>query len=215
MASKSEITRGRIIKAASLLFAEHGYDKVTTRMIAAELGLQHGSVHYHFRAKEDLYTEVFHSLFDTSNVLTYDILLQQEPFALDTPEGKAYAIQRIITNYFQRNLHIEEKWKQKLIFRELFDPSPVYLRLIGEVLKLEADKRLEFYALLNPNGSEEDAYVWAHQPDAQTVFYIMARGALEAFYDEEFIIRLSQKVIKTTIRNMITMLDLPLPEMLK
>lgn len=212
MASKSEITHRRIIEAASLLFSEHGYEKVTTRMIAAQLGIRHSSVHYHFRSKEELYTEVFRSLFDTSNVLTYDILLRQEPFVLDTPDGKAYAIQRVIMNYFQRNFHIEEEWKQKLIFRELFNPSSVYLKLIEKVLKLEADKRMEFFFILKPDGSPEDAYVWAHQPDAQTVFYIMAKGALEAFYDKEFIGRLSQKVMRTTIRNMITMLDLPLPD---
>ena len=215
MPSKSEITRRRIIDAASLLFAEHGYDKVTTRKIAAELGLQHGSVHYHFKVKEDLYTEVFRSIFEATNVLTYDVLLQQEPFALDTPEGKAYAIHRVVMNYFQRHFHIEEEWKRKLILRELFNPSPVFLRLIEEVMNLEVEKMMEFYFVLHPNGSMEDAYVWSHLPDTQSLYYIMAKTPIEAYYDKEFIGRLSQKVMNTTVRTMIMLLDLPLPDRLK
>ena len=138
--------RQSIVEAASLLFAEHGYNTVTTRMIAKQVGIRYGSVYYHFKTKEILYTEVFRSLFEVNDILTYDILLKQEPFILDTPSGKAYAIQRVVTDFFRRHYYVTEQWKRKLILRELFTPSPVYLKLIegcdGIQLRIWVKQRL-------------------------------------------------------------------------
>lgn len=205
----------RILEAASLLFAEHGYNAVTTRMIAERVGIRHGSVYYHFKTKEALYTEVFRALFETNDILTYDVLLAREPFALDTPGGKAYAIQRIVTDFFHRHLHITEEWKRQLLLRELFHPSPVFLQLVEEILKFESEKMTEFFFLLKPDGSEEEAYLWAHMPDTQSLYYMMAKPAIATYYDGPFVERLGRRLIKTTIRNMIAMLDLPVPEMVK
>lgn len=47
-------TRTRIIKAATKLFAEQGYQQTTIAEIAREVGLAEGSIYEHFRGKEDL-----------------------------------------------------------------------------------------------------------------------------------------------------------------
>lgn len=49
----------RIVRIASTLFAEHGFHGVTTREIAAAVGLNIATVHYHVGTKEELYREVF------------------------------------------------------------------------------------------------------------------------------------------------------------
>jgi AcrR family transcriptional regulator len=53
----------RILRAATLLFAEHGYHGVSTRAIAEAVGLNVATVSYHAGAKQDLYRQVFHRLY--------------------------------------------------------------------------------------------------------------------------------------------------------
>jgi AcrR family transcriptional regulator len=57
---KSERTKERILRAAEKLFAEHGYDGVSVRQIAAAAGVQLALLSYHFKTKEGLYRAVFH-----------------------------------------------------------------------------------------------------------------------------------------------------------
>lgn len=48
-------TRRRILEAARELFAQHGYTGTSIRMIARRCGLTDPAIHYHFRAKSDIY----------------------------------------------------------------------------------------------------------------------------------------------------------------
>lgn len=50
-------TRRRIIDAAIVEFAKHGYEGASTRAVAAAAGLQHTLVTYHFQGKEGLWRE--------------------------------------------------------------------------------------------------------------------------------------------------------------
>lgn len=51
-AAAAESGRDRILAAAARLFREHGYAAVSLRAIAAEAGMQGGSLYHHFRGKE-------------------------------------------------------------------------------------------------------------------------------------------------------------------
>lgn len=49
----------RVLTAAEQLFAEHGYQQVTLRDIAHQLGIKHASLYYHFpNGKEELFFAV-------------------------------------------------------------------------------------------------------------------------------------------------------------
>lgn len=52
------LTRQRIVDAASELFYEKGYHATTTREIAAALGMTAASLYNHFPAKEDILFEI-------------------------------------------------------------------------------------------------------------------------------------------------------------
>ena len=56
--SAPDDSRERILAAATALFAEHGYDGATTRLVAAAAGLNVATVAYHVGSKADLYREV-------------------------------------------------------------------------------------------------------------------------------------------------------------
>jgi AcrR family transcriptional regulator len=55
---RSKETRARIIEAAGLVFAEHGFEAATTTMIARQAGLSIGSVYAHFNDKIDIFIEI-------------------------------------------------------------------------------------------------------------------------------------------------------------
>ena len=51
--------RERVLSVADRLFTERGYQAVTLRDIAQEVGIRHASLYYHFpHGKEELYVEV-------------------------------------------------------------------------------------------------------------------------------------------------------------
>ncbi len=51
-------SRERILRAATELFAERGYEATSTRSIAESVGLNIATVAYHVGGKPDLYREV-------------------------------------------------------------------------------------------------------------------------------------------------------------
>ena len=56
---KSKGTREAILAAAARQFCEKGYARTTLKEIAADSGLEAGSLYYHFASKEDLLDDVF------------------------------------------------------------------------------------------------------------------------------------------------------------
>ncbi len=54
--------RDRILDAALVLFAQHGYHGTTTRRICERARVPLGSLHYHFESKEALYAAVLDSM---------------------------------------------------------------------------------------------------------------------------------------------------------
>ena len=56
-APPGEQTRDRILRLADDLFAEHGYARVSMRVVAGAAGVTKPALYYHFRDKEALYEE--------------------------------------------------------------------------------------------------------------------------------------------------------------
>ncbi len=46
--------RGRLMRSAAQLFRAKGFDRTTVRDIAADVGIQSGSIFHHFRSKDDI-----------------------------------------------------------------------------------------------------------------------------------------------------------------
>lgn len=55
MTSDHEQVKKELLAAAMRLFADRGMDDVSVREIAAEAGVTHGSIRYHFGTKQELY----------------------------------------------------------------------------------------------------------------------------------------------------------------
>src|ERR1700741_939364 len=58
MARPSEFTRQRILKTATRLFAQRGYDAISVRTLATKARVNQAAINYHFKTKDGLYREV-------------------------------------------------------------------------------------------------------------------------------------------------------------
>jgi AcrR family transcriptional regulator len=60
-------SRGRILSSAGQLFAERGFNGVSTRELAKEAGVNVSAIAYYFRGKKGLYRAVFNQLIEDTN----------------------------------------------------------------------------------------------------------------------------------------------------
>lgn len=51
----NELTQSMVMDAARELFRKKGYQQVSMRQIATELGYSHGAIYYHFKSKAELF----------------------------------------------------------------------------------------------------------------------------------------------------------------
>lgn len=65
---RSVDTRAKIIDAAAMEFAHHGYEGASTRTIANNAQVQHTLVTYHFQSKEGLWRETLDHLTETQRM---------------------------------------------------------------------------------------------------------------------------------------------------
>ncbi|AZU62279.1 TetR/AcrR family transcriptional regulator [Neobacillus mesonae] len=73
---QQELTRDMIMDAARDLFVSKGYQHVSMRQIAKELGYSHGAIYYHFKNKAELFSALVEEHFDLLNKKLRDVLEQ-------------------------------------------------------------------------------------------------------------------------------------------
>ncbi|MFH1265707.1 MAG: CerR family C-terminal domain-containing protein [Planctomycetota bacterium] len=127
-------TRTRILNAAGPIFAEKGYEAATVREICQEAGVNLASVNYYFRGKEQLYIEAV--------MLEHPAKFGPEA-KLDWPVGTPAAaklkdfIHALLTHLLGRKT---SPWQERLIVREIMDPSPVCRELLREHFRAAFDR---------------------------------------------------------------------------
>jgi AcrR family transcriptional regulator len=97
-------TRQRILDATLALYNERGEPQVSTSLIAAELGISAGNLHYHFRRKDEL-----------SGALLDQFLAEFE--AVLPPAG--WRADHVEDAWLLLHLLLETLWRYRFLFRDL------------------------------------------------------------------------------------------------
>ena len=97
-------TRERILDATLALFNERGEPQVPTSLIATELGISAGNLHYHFRRKDELSTALLDRF-----VGEFDAVLPPTGWRADHVEDA----------WFLLHLLLETVWRYRFLFRDL------------------------------------------------------------------------------------------------
>ena len=136
---KSEITKERILKAATELFAEHGYHGTTHQMMSENAKVNIAAINYHFGSKENLYLKVWEYLVGLG-MQNYRNYINDD----DSPEDQLHAFirwrVRAVTSTGIKSC------LSQIMRREMAKPSPVYDQLQECYLN---EKRKWFFSLIS------------------------------------------------------------------
>ncbi len=147
-------TKERIFDVALDLFSKKGYDSVSLREIAEEVGIKKSSIYSHYPSKEAILIDIFQYL---SGLFEYDELLNSKELVLssdneillENPEMFYHmgseAIRKMFTQ--ERNLKI---WK--LIFIQMHYNEHIRLFFKDEILKKPLMFWKKFFTILKENG---------------------------------------------------------------
>jgi AcrR family transcriptional regulator len=123
-------TRARLLDAATRLFAEQGFKRVTVRAICRAAHANVAAVNYHFRNKLGLYREVVEQ---GIAVLQETTDLVKRATATGTPEEQLGAYIDVVTERLVSASGHE--WLHRFIAREMAEPTPVLSSFVDRGLR--------------------------------------------------------------------------------
>jgi TetR/AcrR family transcriptional regulator, regulator of cefoperazone and chloramphenicol sensitivity len=205
MAATSAITnletRQRLLNVAAELFADQGFNHVTVREICHVAGANVAAVNYHFRDKLGLYEEVVEMAAKAMHRRKVDAI---EAAEVQPPEER-------LRTYIRLTLHQllgpeEDSWMEKLIARELMDPTPALDLIVEKGIK-PTSQRIGVMVAELLGTSLDDARVWQCflSIQAQCLFYksgkpICVRMSPPGFkYTPEFIDDLAHHIAEFSL----------------
>ncbi|SFI64220.1 TetR/AcrR family transcriptional regulator [Aerobium aerolatum] len=182
--SDGEKTRSAIRDAATGLFARHGYDAVSIRQIAAEVGVQAAALYRYFATKEDLLFDLMQSHMDA----LIDSWEQQRPN--DDPTARLAAF---VGNHIR--FHIERRHSTHVNNMELRSLSHDRL---STILRLRGAYEKELRQILR-DGAETGAFVIEDVTLTAMAIIQMITGVIVWFRPDE---RLSVTQVTETYHQM-------------
>jgi len=73
-AAQGRATRGQLIKVATGLFAEHGYEGTSIEAVLTAAGVSRGALYHHFTGKEALFTAVLEAVSERITVQLTEVI---------------------------------------------------------------------------------------------------------------------------------------------
>lgn len=99
-------TRERILEVSLRLFNELGEPQVSTGLIAAQMGISAGNLHYHFRSRDALIAALF------------DLYEREIDALLALPDGRPADVEDA---WLFLHLLFETIWRHRFVYRDLAD----------------------------------------------------------------------------------------------
>jgi AcrR family transcriptional regulator len=121
----SKTTSDRIIKAASRVFAESGFQGASVRRIVARADVNQAAINYHFGSKEALYRAVLQK--------ALQVLMKDDAAAQATPDdSREAALRRFVRQQLRPMTARDESSDYLRIFGwETVRPSPVFRKFMA------------------------------------------------------------------------------------
>ncbi len=210
-------TRNLLMMTAGRLFAEHGYDKVSTRKIADTAQVNLGGIHYHFGSKEKLYIEAFKYAINKSKASRFGEAAIEFPDLMHTPEGQAEIIRTVVERIFQNLYQSQETaWVHQLILRELYFPSSAETTLLTQVFMPTLEESLTFFDRIKSGLTQGDKLYFAVYPGSNALFYFTTIRPFGKMYgqafDREDYLKKAQHLLTVSL---LQMLELPVSDSLQ
>ena len=160
-------TRERLLVAAKRLFAERGFKHVTVREICHAAQANVASVNYHFGDKLGLYREIVQSAIERMRTTT------EAARAAGAGRPPAEQLRCYITTVNRRLLAAQDGMLQRVIAREMYDPTPALDELVEQGLRPRLDQLSALVArVLDCDVADPRVLRCAASIQAQTIAYL-------------------------------------------
>ena len=190
----SAYTRQAIVKAATNLFAENGFEGTTVRAIVAKARVNQAAINYHFDGKEGLYREILRT---AVSAFMNDESGAEEGIAL--PREKA--LRRFIHQQLRPMLGRDEMSRYVRIFAwESARPSKVLRQFVASSASPFVSRAVELVRrFLPPDTSDQDALLSAIWLMGQCSVFVRNREHFAGppfglKIDEAFVERLTDRI---------------------
>jgi TetR/AcrR family transcriptional regulator, regulator of cefoperazone and chloramphenicol sensitivity len=130
-----ENTRDKILNAAGEVFAEHGFEGATIRMITERAAVNVAAVNYYFRDKAELYSRVVLDAC-SARAAWHDVLTEPA----NSPEER---LRSLIAHFLQYMLDPNRSaWRRRLMAREMANPTTALDQLVEKNIRPFRDEFL-------------------------------------------------------------------------
>jgi AcrR family transcriptional regulator len=190
----SALTRQAIIRAATNLFAEQGFEGTTVRAIVAKARVNQAAINYHFDGKEGLYREILRV---AVAAFTRDDVGAEESAALPREE----ALRSFINQQLRPLLARDEMSRYVRIFAwETAQPSKVLRQFLASSASPFMSRAIGLVRrFLPPDASDQDALLTAIWLMGQCSVFVRNREhfagpPFSLKIDEAFVERLTDRI---------------------
>ncbi|MEO8880743.1 MAG: CerR family C-terminal domain-containing protein [Gemmatimonadaceae bacterium] len=161
-------TRERILAAATKLFTERGFAKVTVRDITREAQANLAAVSYHFGDKLGLYEQVLEIGLRFASAMNAETILSSEGHE---PEE---CLRHYVRQYLPRIVRTDSRgWIYQLLRHEMADPTPVARSYVRQAIMPRIDFLREVVReLLGDAASDDRIQRCVTSIQAQCLFYL-------------------------------------------
>jgi AcrR family transcriptional regulator len=125
----------RILNAAERLFAEHGFEATSLRMITAEAKVNLAAVNYHFHSKDELIAAVFSRRIGPINDRRLELLAAAQDAVGGGPVPLEDVIRSFVSPVISSRTEVNGRDIGKLLGRTYSDPSESARRSFFELMR--------------------------------------------------------------------------------
>jgi len=202
MAKPADYTRQRILKAATHLFAENGFDGTSVREIVTKARVNQAAINYHFEGKEGLYREILRT--------AAAAMTREDPdLAQGESVSREQALRRFVHQQLQPLLARDEMSRYIRIFAwESVRPSKVLRRFMASNAAPIMTRAVDLVRRFLPaQVSEQDALCGAIWLMGQCSVFVrnrehFAQPPFGLAVDEAFVERLTDLVTGLALRGL-------------
>lgn len=201
MANKKTPTRDILITTAGELFAEHGYNGTSVKMIAEKSQQNIAAVNYHFGCKQNLFIETLKFVLD--KIMTAQTSTRQG-------KDKPAELEKELIGYVNERTRfllspITPKWYGEILVRSVFGTPEGLQKIEFDILSPDFDYLEDLARCYKPSINRPAARKWAYSLVGQIFFYILGRNMILLSnnlpkYTEEFIADVACQISETAIQ---------------
>ena len=167
-------TKEKLLQTAIELFAKHGINGVSTRMLAKESGVNLSSINYYFGGKQKLYDAVLESIVEKISAFIASKRAPLLETQLPPNEEFKVFIGNLIDFLCSNTI---SNAQAEIVIKEIIQPSGVYNQLYAQVIE-PMHKRLTTLVMQTTTLTEQEAIIQAHCLMGQAVNFKIHKHAL-------------------------------------